>query len=87
MTVRDLLDQALAHAMSPADRENVADWGRALDVQCHGVTHDSRSVKPGWVFVGLRGLRADGADFAGHTLNRARATVSPPWQAALVCSA
>ena len=75
MTVRDLLDQALAHAMSPADRENVAAWGRALDVQCHGVTHDSRSVKPGWVFVGLRGLRADGADFAGQAIAAGAAAV------------
>ena len=41
----------------PADR-------RALETPCRGVTHDSRRVEAGWVFVALRGLKADGVDFA-----------------------
>ncbi|HEX5109444.1 MAG TPA: UDP-N-acetylmuramoyl-L-alanyl-D-glutamate--2,6-diaminopimelate ligase [Vicinamibacterales bacterium] len=36
---------------------------RAADVTCTGVTHDSREVVPGSVFVALRGLNADGRSF------------------------
>lgn len=89
MTVRDLFEQAFDHTMSPSDRGKLADWGGALDVPCQGVTHDSRSVKPGWVFVGIRGLKADGAAFAPHAIAAGAAavvaetstsTVSPvPW--------
>ena len=64
MTVRELLEQVVVHTMRSGDGEKLSEWAGALDVPCHGVTHDSRSVKPGWVFVGLRGLKTDGAEFA-----------------------
>ena len=67
MTVRDLL-QALFRATSPERQAVLSAWGRALDVPCHGVTHDSRLVQRGWVFVALRGLKADGAEFAAQAI-------------------
>jgi UDP-N-acetylmuramoyl-L-alanyl-D-glutamate--2,6-diaminopimelate ligase len=75
MTVRDLFEQAFVHVMSPFDRGTLADWGGALDVPCHGVTHNSRNVKPGWVFVGIRGLKADGAEFAPHAIAAGAAAI------------
>jgi UDP-N-acetylmuramoyl-L-alanyl-D-glutamate--2,6-diaminopimelate ligase len=66
MTVRELL-QALARAASPDERIDVP-ANRALDVPCRGVTHDSRRVEPGWVFVALRGLKTDGAAFAPQAI-------------------
>ncbi|MBI2827842.1 MAG: UDP-N-acetylmuramoyl-L-alanyl-D-glutamate--2,6-diaminopimelate ligase [Acidobacteria bacterium] len=48
---------------------------RALDVPCRGVTHDSRRVEAGWVFVALRGLKADGADFAHQAIAAGAAVV------------
>ncbi|MBD5603822.1 MAG: hypothetical protein IAI48_01815, partial [Candidatus Eremiobacteraeota bacterium] len=36
-----------------------------LDRVAIGVTHDSRAVRPGTLFVALRGSRADGHDFVG----------------------
>lgn len=59
----------------------------SLDI--HGVTHDSRAVKPGMLFVALRGQRADGATFAADALAKgavaivsdspAPADVTAPW--------
>jgi len=73
MTVRELL-QALARAASPDERlELPAD--PALDAPCRGVTHDSRRVEPGWVFVALRGLKADGAAFAPQAIAAGAAAV------------
>jgi UDP-N-acetylmuramoyl-L-alanyl-D-glutamate--2,6-diaminopimelate ligase len=37
--------------------------GSAADAEVTGVTHDSRRVRPGHVFVALKGLHADGAQF------------------------
>lgn len=63
MTVRELLER-LAHALPPGEGPDFTAWGRALDVPCLGVTHDSRLVQPGWAFVAVRGLKSDGAEFA-----------------------
>ena len=63
MTVRELL-QAFVRAMPTDQRPSVPAGAAALDVPCTGVTHDSRRVAPGMVFVALRGLNADGAAFA-----------------------
>jgi UDP-N-acetylmuramoyl-L-alanyl-D-glutamate--2,6-diaminopimelate ligase len=41
---------------------------RGLDVPVTGVAYDSRRVKPGDAFVALRGLKDDGARFAGHAI-------------------
>ena len=63
MTVRDVLT-ALASALPADQRPEVPRDSPALDVECTGVTHDSRRAQPGTVFVALRGLKADGASFA-----------------------
>ncbi len=41
-----------------------------LRVQIHGVTHDSRQVQPGDLFVALRGAHTDGALFVEEALAR-----------------
>ena len=53
MTVGALLESALPGSPPVAG-----------DVTCTGVTHDSRAVRPGMVFVALRGRASDGATFA-----------------------
>jgi UDP-N-acetylmuramoyl-L-alanyl-D-glutamate--2,6-diaminopimelate ligase len=63
MTVGELLE-ALASAMPPDRRPALPRDRHALDVECTGVTHDSRRVRPGTIFVALRGFKADGASFA-----------------------
>jgi UDP-N-acetylmuramoyl-L-alanyl-D-glutamate--2,6-diaminopimelate ligase len=90
MTVRELL-QAFARAMPTDQRPAVPAAAAALDTQCTGVTHDSRRVEPGMVFVALRGLKADGAAFApqalaagaaaviAETSSAATATADVPW--------
>jgi UDP-N-acetylmuramoyl-L-alanyl-D-glutamate--2,6-diaminopimelate ligase len=35
----------------------------AGDPEILGITHDSRRVRPGWIFAAFRGLKADGATF------------------------
>lgn len=69
-------------------RARVAAAG-AESLEVHGVTHDSRAVKPGMLFVALRGQRADGATFAADALAKgavaivsdspAPADVTAPW--------
>jgi UDP-N-acetylmuramoyl-L-alanyl-D-glutamate--2,6-diaminopimelate ligase len=63
MTVGELLE-GFAHAMPPDLRPLLPADVRALATPCRGVTHDSQLVEPGWVFVALRGLKADGVQFA-----------------------
>jgi len=63
MTVGQLLD-GFARAMPPDERPLLPADLRALETPCRGVTNDSRRVETGWVFVALRGLKADGVDFA-----------------------
>lgn len=75
MTVRELLEQVFIHVMPSEDIRQLSQWGAALDVSCQGVTHDSRSVGPGWVFVGLRGQKADGAEFAPQAIAAGAAAV------------
>ena len=57
MTVRELLMASLG---TPSEA--------SLDRPCTGVTHDSREVVPGMVFVALRGLTADGASYADQAV-------------------
>ena len=45
------------------------------DAEIAGIAHDSRRVKPGWVFVAIRGHQRDGADFAENALSRGAAAV------------
>src|SRR6478736_2731391 len=67
MTVGELL-RALARTLPESERpEMVADVD-ALEVTCAGVTHDSRRVVPGTIFVALRGLKADGIAFVPQAI-------------------
>lgn len=74
MTVRELL-QALARVATPDERLEIPVRDATLDVPCRGVTHDSRRVEPGWVFVALRGLKSDGVDFAPQAITARAAAV------------
>jgi len=65
MTVGELL-RALARAVG-IDGQGVS-GGPALERACAGVTHDSRRVVPGAVFVALRGVKADGAAFVPQAI-------------------
>jgi UDP-N-acetylmuramoyl-L-alanyl-D-glutamate--2,6-diaminopimelate ligase len=47
----------------------------ALDLPCTGVTYDSRRVRPGAVFVALRGQKADGLTFVPQAINGGAAAV------------
>jgi len=74
MTVGELM-QGFAQAVSPDERPRMPGDARVLDVPCRGVTHDSRRVEAGWVFVALRGLKADGADFAHQAIEAGAAAI------------
>ncbi|NLM46366.1 MAG: UDP-N-acetylmuramoyl-L-alanyl-D-glutamate--2,6-diaminopimelate ligase [Firmicutes bacterium] len=45
------------------------------DVTITGITHDSRFVKPGYLFVCLEGMRVDGHLFAGQAVEKGAAAV------------
>jgi UDP-N-acetylmuramoyl-L-alanyl-D-glutamate--2,6-diaminopimelate ligase len=85
MTVGALL-QALDRAWPAGQHSHEAvAGGRTLDIEARGVTHDSRQAGRGWVFVALRGLKADGVTFAPQAIaNGAAAVVAerPPDHAA-----
>ena len=72
MTVRELL-QALAAAVP--DQQIAIPASAALDVQCTGVTHDSRRVTSGTVFVALQGQKADGIEFAPQAIAAGAAAI------------
>jgi UDP-N-acetylmuramoyl-L-alanyl-D-glutamate--2,6-diaminopimelate ligase len=91
MTVGDLLRAldrvpGLAHSPLPAGGATPAS---TLHAQCTAVTHDSRRVGSGAVFVALVGLKANGAVFAPQAIaagaaavvaeSPAPADVSVPW--------
>jgi UDP-N-acetylmuramoyl-L-alanyl-D-glutamate--2,6-diaminopimelate ligase len=64
MTVAELLQRAgVVH-----DAAEVPDAGPLFSTTCRGVTHDSRQVQAGSVFVALRGRKSDGAVFAAQAL-------------------
>lgn len=73
MTVGALL-QALAREL-PVEYGGAARSGSALDIEARGVTHDSRQAKRGWVFVALRGLKADGLAFAPQAIASGAAAI------------
>ena len=65
---------AASHMLAPDARARVAEAGReATDVE--GITHDSRAVTEGVVFVAIRGIRADGATFAQEAARRGAAAI------------
>ncbi len=60
---------ASARSLSPGARQRAADSGVDASTVT-GVTHDSRAVAPGTVFVAIRGQRADGTAFAAEAVKR-----------------
>ena len=58
-----------------------ADLGSAANAEVSGVTCDSRQVRPGSLFVALRGLHADGASFSRDAVKRGAVAIiadAPP---------
>ena len=85
MTVREVL-RVLDGADPPA-RPIEPSSLEAPDVACAGITHDSREVRPGAVFVALPGATVDGVAFAGQAVAAGAAAVVaqvPPPQPAPV---
>src|SRR5262245_24553422 len=73
MTVDQLLR---ALRKSVAFDERALSAGQAtLQQTCTGVTLDSRRVTPGSVFVALRGLKEDGAEFAQQAIAAGAAAI------------
>jgi UDP-N-acetylmuramoyl-L-alanyl-D-glutamate--2,6-diaminopimelate ligase len=68
MTAGELL-QGMARALPQNQQPDLASAAR-LDAPCTGVTHDSRRVSPGSVFVALRGQKVDGLSFASQAVAR-----------------
>jgi UDP-N-acetylmuramoyl-L-alanyl-D-glutamate--2,6-diaminopimelate ligase len=74
MTVGKLL-RAFAQVMPADEPPAISGDARALDTECSGVTHDSRVVTPGSVFVALRGLKAEGVAFAPEAVSAGAAAI------------
>jgi UDP-N-acetylmuramoyl-L-alanyl-D-glutamate--2,6-diaminopimelate ligase len=73
MTIGELLralDRVPGLAHSP-----LTSSGTALEVQCTGVTHDSRRAGRGAIFVALVGLKANGAVFAPQAIAAGAAAI------------
>jgi len=79
MTVGELL-RSFAESLPPGERPAMAAGEAGLDLPCSGVTHDSRRVAPGAVFVALRGLKTDGLGFVPQSLAAGAAAIvaEPP---------
>ena len=80
MTVREVLE-ALVRAVPRDARPQMPADAAALAATCTAVTHDSRRVIPGAIFVALKGLRVDGATFAHQAIDAGAAAVvaeAPP---------
>ena len=73
MTVEQLL-RAVSRVVG-IDGRALAGAEGALQRTCTGVTHDSRHVTPGTVFVALRGLKMDGAAFAPQAITAGAAAI------------
>jgi UDP-N-acetylmuramoyl-L-alanyl-D-glutamate--2,6-diaminopimelate ligase len=74
MTVGELL-RALARTLPPSGRPEMVTDAAALEVECAGVTYDSRRVVPGSIFVAFRGLKADGLAFVPQAVASGAAAV------------
>lgn len=72
MTLGALVAQA--HTLAPDARTRVSEAGRQ-NLNVTGITHDSRAVSTGVVFVAIRGQRADGATFAASAAARGAAAI------------
>src|SRR5512134_3582354 len=65
---------ATARSLGPDSRARIERSGRR-DLAIAGVTHDSRAVAPGVIFVAIRGQRTDGATFAEEAARRGAAAI------------
>src|SRR5688500_13150752 len=74
MTVDELL-RAFAQRLPAGEPPAITGDARALDRACTGVTHDSRQVTDGAVFVALRGQKADGASFVAQAIGAGASAV------------
>ena len=74
MTVGELLE-GFARAVPPDQRPILPADVRRLATPCRGVTHDSQRVEAGFVFVALRGLKVDGAEFAPKAIAAGAAAI------------
>ena len=65
----------LAHLMQtlPGARRHGLNGGSDLEVS--GIAHDSRSVRPGFVFVAFKGTSVDGHDYVADAVRRGAAAV------------
>ena len=72
MTLGLLAERARMLAADSRERIQAAGAG---DTGVVAVTHDSRAVTPGTIFVAVRGLRTDGAAFAPDAIRRGAAAV------------
>lgn len=64
------LGALLSEARLPLPQER-----QLADIEISGICSDSRKVKPGEIFVALRGLREDGSAFVGEALRKGAAFV------------
>ncbi|NOT25378.1 MAG: UDP-N-acetylmuramoyl-L-alanyl-D-glutamate--2,6-diaminopimelate ligase [Acidobacteria bacterium] len=74
MTVGELL-RRFADALPLEARPTLPAGSPALNQSCTGVTHDSRRVQVGSVFVALRGLKSDGVEFAPQAIAAGAAAI------------
>lgn len=65
---------AASRSLAP-DARAIVDARGVADVAVTGITHDSRAVVPGDIFVAIRGDRADGAVFAPDAVTRGAVAV------------
>jgi len=72
MTIGELLEAITSALPAPPA---IAGDRAGLATTCTGVTHDSRRVVPGTVFVALRGLKADGSAFVPQAIESGAAAV------------
>lgn len=69
MKLLDLLDHSTAIWISSADPDQLR------QIEISGITSDSRRVKPGWLFVAIKGLTFDGHDFIPDVIAKGAAAV------------
>ena len=53
----------------------VLSLSKGVDVDINGLAHDSRQVRPGDLFVAVKGLDADGHDFIPHAIRQGAVAV------------
>lgn len=67
-TIRDIADYI--HAQVSGARAGGAGLNAVVEASSSIITHDSRRVMPGGVFVAITGARADGNQFVGEAMKR-----------------